>query len=170
MKIKDREPRDPHQQVLEFLRLKDTSEPRPDWVLRIFSGITPEYQAFKKAFIEYCDSSRFKSYLYMVTFTIDKKKFKGIDDEVEAFIRRQATRKPLKITRFLLVKEYCKSGVAHWHALIKTIIPLKKDRFNYYISKFGRIDISKSKTNDEDEIINYMSKSGTIECLRGEKP
>lgn len=106
---------------------------------------------------------KIKTFLYMITFTL---KHENIDpDEVENYIKAQAKRKALKIIQFQLVKELCKSGRAHFHALVQTTKCLKKDRFNYYIQQYGNIDISTSKTNDPQEIINYLSKQGTIEKI-----
>lgn len=140
-----------------FLELKEGEF--PDWVHDVI--ISSDYDAFKAA-IKRISDRKHRRYLYMVTFTIDPKKFAGQEDEVEDYILSQNDRSALRIIQFELVKERCKSGQAHWHALIETEKCLKTDRFNYYKSKYGNIDISKSKTNDEEEIKNYIYKTGAV--------
>jgi len=112
-----------------------------------------------------------KEFIYMVTFTIDKKKVEDLSeskiDEIEYYISSQKNRKALNLLKFSIVREQCKDGTPHWHALMISSKYLAKDRFNYYINKFGNIDISKNKSNCSQEIINYMSKSGTIKDLLG---
>lgn len=153
------------EKVKAFLKLEEGMH--PDWVLDIIQG--PDYEAFKE---EIKRQSSKKRYLYLVTFTVDPKKYSGEEqeDEIENYILKQGNRPALRLIQFQLVKERCKSGMPHWHAFIESEKCLKKDRFNYYISKYGKIDISKSKTNDEDEIINYIYKTGAEVTRLDPKP
>lgn len=98
-----------------------------------------------------------KKYFYLITFTLDPSK-KCTEKEAEAFIHAQAQRQALKIKQFYVSKEKHKSGKPHWHVAIETLKPLKKDRFNYYIKKFGNIDLSRSKAQTISESLNYISK------------
>lgn len=97
-----------------------------------------------------------KTYRYLITFTLKNDTFE--EDEVEKYIIKQLKRKPLQIIGAHINKEYTKKGRAHWHASIESIKSLKKDRFHYYIKKYGNIDISKTKAQNLEEGINYISK------------
>lgn len=97
-----------------------------------------------------------KKYVYLCTFT--KKNAEDDDDEIEKYIKKQFKRKPLKVVEAYIVKEKTKADVSHWHVAVETEKPLKKDRFNYYIKKYGFIDISKNKEQNIDTTINYISK------------
>lgn len=120
---------------------------------------------FHKAFRKALKGTKLKKYIYMVTFTLNPTIHPDVDDtlelEVADYIEKQAIRSALKITRFEYVKEHHKSGRPHWHALIETNKPLKKDRFNYYCKKYGAIDIAKNKAQQNTEILNYISKVET---------
>lgn len=101
-----------------------------------------------------------KEYMYLVTFTIDTKKYTEKNyDEIKKYIIKQFQRKPLQVTKAQIVQEgNGKDKHIHWHVAVHTMTPLKKDRFHYYIKKYGNIDISKSKSNSYDELQNYISK------------
>lgn len=98
-----------------------------------------------------------KNYYYLITFT--KREDILIEDEsIEQYIIKQFQRKPLQITEAHIVKEKTKKGQSHWHVSVSAKKCLKKDRFNYYIKKYGYIDISKSRHNSLEEGINYINK------------
>ena len=133
------------------------------------SNIADEFHyEFKRQLRE--ESLQGKLYIYMLTFTIDPKKHPEITPEItdviDDLIKSQASRTALKIKNYSYVKEFHKDGRPHWHALIVTYKALAKDRFNYYISKYGNIDISKNNSQQTDEIVNYMSKSAEIVTLK----
>lgn len=119
--------------------------------------VTSEFHA---AFSKHLKNSTCRRYIYMLTFTIDANKGKGEEfySAAEKIVIDTAERTALQLLQYQYVKEYTKQGIPHWHALVVTKKPLKKDRFNYYIKKFGNIDISKNKAQQSSEIINYMSK------------
>lgn len=142
---------------------QDIREGKPtEWANKIFlcDNIANE---FHREFKRQLKTSDYKRHVYMLTYTIDPNKYKENADEIEEYINRQHTRTALKIEQYQVVKEFCKNGMPHWHALVVTTKPLKKDRFNYYISKYGNIDISKNKAQETAEILNYMTKSGEIQ-------
>lgn len=99
-----------------------------------------------------------KNYYYLITFTLRNK-----DDatSAEAYIKRQTERTALNITSYEYCKEYTKNNMPHWHASVITTKPLKKDRFHYYIKKYGNIDLSRSRAQHDFESLNYISKSST---------
>lgn len=119
---------------------------------------------FHSEYIKQVKAKDIKKYVYMVTFTVDPNKITELDeereDEIETFIIKQSKRTALQLNRYDVVKEHHKDGRPHWHVLAVTRKPLKKDRFNYYIKKYGNIDISKSKSGDPVEIENYIHKTG----------
>lgn len=110
-------------------------------------------------------------YLYMLTFTVDlkKRKIETDDDitEIENYIIKLLRSKSLKhILRSHIVYEIGSSGNHHWHVYAECSSCLRKDRFNTYIKRYGNVDISRNKTDDEETIITYMSKSGTPVCIK----
>lgn len=117
-------------------------------------------QDFHKSFTKYLKNTTSRRYYYMLTFTIDATK--GNTEEfysaAEKIVKETAERSALQLLQFQYVKELTKKGIPHWHALVVTKKPLKKDRFNYYIKKFGNIDISKNRAQQSTEILNYISK------------
>lgn len=128
-------------------------------------GSNEVHNSFKKYYKQKEIQNR--KYIYMLTFTVSETLHKKISeelaDEIEEYLRAIEKRKSvLKIIKFSLVREYHKNGRPHWHALIETLKCLKKDRFNYYIKKYGFIDISRNKAQTDTEIINYLHKSGTV--------
>lgn len=105
-----------------------------------------------------------KKYIYMITFTLsEENKDKG--DEALEYIRNQAQRKALRIMHYEYAEELTKKGVRHWHLVIQTERPLKKDRFNYYIAKYGNIDFSSTKAQILDNALNYINKTNISVCL-----
>jgi hypothetical protein len=102
----------------------------------------------------------YPEYIYMLTFTIDPKRHKNPDlKEIEEYIIKQLKRKPLQITKAYLVKEGNGKDVHHhWHAAISTKKYLKADRFAYYQKLYGRYQINRSKTDDINETLIYISK------------
>lgn len=100
-----------------------------------------------------------KHYRYLITFTKDKKKTLPDNDTIEKYIIKQIKRKPLNIVTAYYVREGDdKDKQVHWHVVCETTKPLKKDRFNYYIKKFGNIDLSRTKAQNIEEGINYITK------------
>lgn len=100
-----------------------------------------------------------KHYRYLITFTKDKKKKLPENQIIEKYIEKQIKRKPLKVVCAYIVREGDDiSTHVHWHVVCETLKPLKKDRFNYYIKKFGNIDISRTKAQNIEEGINYITK------------
>lgn len=98
-----------------------------------------------------------KTYIYMITFTL-RREMASEEEHAEEFIRRQAQRSALGLLSFVYVKEYTKKGVAHWHVVVETTKPLKKNRFDYYTKKFGSIDLSRTKGTNTQEALQYISK------------
>lgn len=105
-------------------------------------------------------------YTYMLTFTTDPSKWPDISEEREALIedlvRQQGLRTGLGIVKYSYVREKHANGRSHWHALIQTTKSLKKDRFNHYITRYGNVDISKSRAQTDANVLNYMSKENDI--------
>lgn len=103
-----------------------------------------------------------KDYRYLVTFTLDTKKTLPEDDVVEGYIISQfVDRDALKVIEAHIVKEKTQQNISHWHVAVSTAKCLKKDRFNYYIKKYGNIDISGTKAQTLNEALNYINKDNT---------
>lgn len=137
--------------ILELLSLRQY----PGWI-RTLENVVKEQQKLSKEVI----------YTYMLTFTTDPSKWPEISPEresmIEDLVRQQGLRTGLGIKKYSYVKERHANGRAHFHSLIQTTKPLKKDRFTHYISRYGNIDISKSKAQQDANVINYMSKENDI--------
>lgn len=106
------------------------------------------------------DSER-KKYMYMLTFTLDPKKneiTEDLESTVSTLIENQSNRDALKITYFAYSKEYTKAKLPHWHVVIVTLKPLKKDRFQFYTKKYGNLDLSRTNGTTPLEALNYISK------------
>lgn len=104
-----------------------------------------------------------KSYFYLITFTV-KPSFTDYDT-VRDFVKSQAQRKALKFKQFYFSEEKHKSGVPHWHCAVQTEKPLKRDRFNFYVRKYGHVDVSRTNVQTIQESLNYISKDTEPERL-----
>lgn len=133
-----------------------SDEDRAAHYMKHYRIMTPDNM--RQYFIQEDKKKKLKYYCYLVTFTLSPKNTTSAEI-VEEYIRSQFLRAPLKVTEAHMTKELTKKGVPHWHVSVKTTLPLKKDRFNYYIQKYGAIDISKSRAQNLEEGINYINKS-----------
>lgn len=132
---------------------------RPDYLLKHLSDIT-------RFMPQYIQEQELTLYYYLVTFTL-RSDTVSLADEAEAYIVKQFERAPLKIVEAHYVRELTKKGVPHWHVAVSTSIPLKKDRFNYYMKLYGNIDISKTKAQTLTESMNYISKISLPRAIKG---
>lgn len=136
-----------------FFQLPESQ--RPAYLLKHLAQITP------KAMQAYLLSRDIKKYYYLVTFTI-KPEHNNKSDQIEDYIKQQFTNRPaLGVLEAHIVKELTKSGISHWHVALITSKHLAKDRFQYYTQLWGNIDISKNHSQNLNDSINYLSKSGT---------
>ena len=113
-----------------------------------------------------------KTYVYLITFTLNPAHGHTDYDTIEEYIKRQFFRKPLKVREAWIAREG--DGVdihVHWHVAVETDKFLTKDRFNYYTKRFGNIDFQASKVSNIQDAINYISKDGLpTDILRGSGP
>lgn len=110
-----------------------------------------------------------KRYFYLVTFTL-KPECIPMADDIETYIRKQFTKRPaLQINTAHIARELTKAGVPHWHVQVETSIPLCKDRFDYYTAQYGQIDVSKTRSQNPQKTLEYMSKSTHVEPLTREE-
>lgn len=102
-----------------------------------------------------------KRYRYLVTFTLDPKK-NELNEElyklVEDYIISLAGSIQYCPIHWAFVREYTKAGVAHWHVSIVSKTIVKQSYFKYYITKYGNVDVSTSRKNEEEYSLNYMAK------------
>lgn len=108
-----------------------------------------------------------KKYLYLITFTFDRKKptFKRGDteyyNEVRNYIDSLAFSKQYHCKQWLSVMEYHKdesSDVAHYHVMAEFDKSYDTNWFKYYKTKYGSVDKSLSRTGNEEFMIKYLSK------------
>ncbi len=125
---------------------------------------TSDMHEFTRHYTKIVAGNKRKNYHYLITFTLkpntscDEENIKLIQD----YIISQLTQRPsLQIKEAHIVKELTKNNMPHWHCAVRTHKCIKKDRFNYYIKKYGFIDICKTHAQTLQESINYMSKSNT---------
>lgn len=144
--------------VAQYLSDLNTGEDT-SWVN---NHISMDPKGFHRLFVKALKKKDKKEHIYMATFTVDPSKFPTLSesevDTIQSFIESQAQRTALKLTQFQYVKELHKSGRPHWHALLVSEKPLKKDRFNHFIKKYGHLDLAKNKAQQTTEILNYISK------------
>lgn len=126
---------------------------------------TRSKRAFKTAYELVHGSGR--GYRYLITFTQDPKKSghkstKALYD----YIFKQFKREPLGVKQAWIVQEgNAKDKHIHWHVAVETTKALKKDRFNYYMKKYGNIDISKTNANTLEHALEYISKEQKPTCI-----
>lgn len=120
---------------------------------------------FLKILRQKIEATSKKKYQYLVTFTIDPKKHPDwqssatLEQTVDYIVESQQDRKlSLQMTFYAYSKEYTKKGMPHWHAVVVTTKPLPKNRFAYFESTYGSIDISKTKVTTHLEALDYISK------------
>lgn len=99
-----------------------------------------------------------RRYIYLITFT--KKDPNMEDDDIEKYIISKFQKD--SIIEAHMAKEKTKNGVSHWHVSVisKTFIT-KKPTFQYYIKKYGYVDISKTRSKTLKNGIKYISKDST---------
>lgn len=113
-------------------------------------------------YFSFLDDRSAKKYLYLITFTLrDATKA----EKAEAYIREQVNRSHLDLTRWIMAKEHTKKGTPHWHCAVESRKPIKKNRFQYYEKLFGFIDVSRTKGQNLQEALQYISKESVPEIL-----
>lgn len=107
-----------------------------------------------------------KHYKYMLTFTLDPKKFNfstlTVDDyknDVEDYICN-LMRKP-ETKKCYYVREHDQTN-CHWHVVVHRTSPIRSDYLSYYKKKFGSVDVSRSKYLEDTHSIKYLSKESEI--------
>lgn len=147
--------------VEEFFRLKDTPKEQATYLGQHLQAINSNI----KQYLKDQDQKNFQ-YYYLVTFNLAKKPDATELAKIKKYIVDQFTDRPaLQITRAVLVMEYTKAGVEHFHVSCSSKKPLSKDRFNYFTKLYGFVDISKNKTKNLNDGLNYITKVGTPEIL-----
>lgn len=140
---------------------KEDSETFSEFVKLIQrTAFTPK--EYKKLVHQYEESHR--SYMYMITFTLDPKKNdfnNALYDASEKYIKKLLLNPNRKLTTFDIVREGTDEDHkhTHWHCGVITKGKyLSMDNFKTYIKNFGNIDISKSINNDYEDILTYINK------------
>lgn len=138
-------------------------------------GVTPDKfidamvkhnKDFHFHFTKLCKEKEKKEYYYLVTFTV-RDDVDEDEDVIEQYIKKQFLRSPLHVVVADIVKERTKRDRPHWHVSTIMHCCLKKDRFQYYQKLYGSIDISKSGHKSYETILNYLSKDGLPQNIKG---
>jgi len=103
-----------------------------------------------------------KTYLYMVTFTLDPTK-NTLNEKLYKEVEQYITKLLLSDKNFTNIKIVKEGGDEdhkhiHWHSLIKSTEFLKNNFFSHYMKKYGKVDKSSSKSGNREYIITYISK------------
>lgn len=151
-----------------------TGEDNDKFIKLIIDGELPP-RLFAKMVKQYEQKNR--TYTYLVTFTIDPKKWELNDnnyDVIESFILKTLKRRGLNILFSSIVREGSDKDHkhTHWHCAIITSKCLKEQYFSTYISTYGNIDVAATVDQTlsiQDQIINklnYMSKQNIPKILK----
>lgn len=128
------------------------------------------YEDITKNARDYLDSLdvKKKTYFYLVTFTM-KPECVAQADQIEAYIKKQFTSRPsLQIVTAHIARELTKAGIPHWHVQVESSTPLSKDRFDYYRKIYGHVDVSKTRSQNPQKTLEYISKETHVEHLSQE--
>ncbi len=105
-----------------------------------------------------------KSYVYLATFTLDPKK-NSSSAKLKQAVNRLKDRP--YITYLEVATEKHKSGAVHYHAAIKSSQRIHGPSFKqYFVRKYGRTDLSPSKTGDIEPTLVYIRKDGNTTILK----
>ncbi len=111
-----------------------------------------------------------KIYTYMITFTIDPKKHDVKDEKIHSLIQEYI--ESFAIARTPNKASYVKEGTdtehkhTHWHLGLETKKYIDFSNFlKFYRKTYGSVDISKSWSNDFNNILIYISKSDIVTKL-----
>lgn len=128
-------------------------------VLTVMTEHHRQMKRFIKMYNKYVDAfSNEKAYRYLLTFTL-KPEAVSKSEQAQAWLYKQAERRDtLGIRLMFIARETTKKNVPHWHVVIETSKPLKADRFHYYRSLYGYVDLSRTKAQTIQEALNYISK------------
>ncbi len=106
-------------------------------------------------------------YFYLITFTLNDENKDSDPKVIEKYIISRLQGSALQIEKAHLVQELTQQGRPHWHASIIAKKYISKDRFKYYVNKFGYIDISKNHSQNYDTMLKYITKSNIVKNIVG---
>ncbi len=155
------------QVVIEFLEKDYFSR---DWYYNEEVIQKKRMTEFHKAIIKYCNikDKKDKRYYYLITFTLSDEN-KDVDPtKVYKYIKTRLKAEGLKVVKAHLVQELTQQGRPHWHASVKSSKYISKDRFKYYVNKFGFVDINKNHSQNYETMYKYITKSNTAEQIKGD--
>lgn len=132
------------------------------------------FHVYMKSYVKEYENEN-KTYTYMITFTIDPKKHDVKDTKLHDIIAEYVVGFACK--RNALRADVVKEGTdedhkhTHWHLGLE----LKKylDFFNflkYYRKIYGKVDVSRSWSNDYNNVLIYINKSIPSEQITNIKP
>lgn len=146
---------------LNFIQASKGGNDLPD-----ITPIIKRYNLFHKYFKQILSEYELvnKTFTYMLTFTMDQKKqdvdLPFVHNAIEEYIVKFAERRePLRAD---LVCEGTDKDHKHkhWHLGIETKKYIDFSNFlKYYRNLYGNVDVSKSWSNDYNNILKYINKS-----------
>ncbi len=128
-------------------------------------GKEKEFHNTLKLYLKKSDNKN-KRYYYLITFTLSDDNI--VDSKlIKQYIISRLRGSALQIEKCHLVEELTQKGTPHWHASVISKKYISKDRFKYYVNKFGYIDISKNHSQNYDTMLKYITKSNTANQIIG---
>ncbi len=109
-----------------------------------------------------------KRYYYLITFTLSDENKDADEVNVYNYIKSRLQRSALQVEKAHLVIEYTKQDRPHYHASVISKKYISKDRFKYYIKKYGFVDISKNHSQNYETMLKYITKSDIPEQIIGD--
>lgn len=106
----------------------------------------------------------YKSYTYMITFTIDPERHNVKSEKLHAKIDKYIKKFPISKSCDVIRADYVREGSdkehkhIHWHLGIETRNIFKSKTLKYYNLKFGNTDVSKSYDNNYNNVLKYINK------------
>lgn len=109
-------------------------------------------QYFMESMIAYKNAVT-KQYKYLITFTTRADTREG----AEVFLRSQAQREALQLTRFAYTIEHAQENM-HFHVFLVSKRPIQKSDFKHWTNTRGYVDFKPVKDGTDGNVISYISK------------
>ncbi len=153
--------------VKEFLSIQEQSKMEEYyWTEIVCTNRMKEFHLHVKMFFAKEDKVK-QRYYYLITFTLNDDN-KDIDPNiVSKYIISRLASSALQIEKAHLVQELTEQGRPHWHASVLAKKYISKDRFKYYVNKFGFVDISKNHSQNYETMLKYINKSNVSRQIIG---
>lgn len=158
-----------YEQFNDFMNITPNyPEEWEDWMHDIFYNHLKDCH-YLKGYNNYLKKKKPNHYLYMMTFTYDKKKYPSPPvDQIENYLKNISKRQEaLGIIYYGYTKEHHKDGTPHWHAIICTNKYLKTNRFAQYTKSYGimRVEKNQKSGTSPQGIYDYITKESQLNII-----